>query len=95
MSGFSVKWLIEQQLKGEASLNYDAKKGEVKAPWLSWGPYLWDNGVHPRADGYRPAERDFAGDGTHHANSGIEKLGTLLLQFFKTDTTTQPWFVRQ
>ncbi|MCA9173749.1 MAG: hypothetical protein KDB14_04615 [Planctomycetales bacterium] len=93
-SAFSVKWLVEQQLHGEASLNYDESKGEMKAPWLSWGPYLWDNGVHPRADGYRPKESDFAGDGTHHANPGIERLGTLLLQFFKTDTTTRPWFVR-
>lgn len=93
-SGFSVKWLIEQQLKGDASLNYDANQGPVKAPWLSWGPYLWDNGIVPRADGYRPEEKDFAGDGTHHANSGIGKLGGLLLQFFKTDPTTQPWFAR-
>src|SRR6185436_19532423 len=28
--GFSVKWLIEQQLKGDAGLNYDPKKGAVK-----------------------------------------------------------------
>src|SRR5262249_9213977 len=40
-SGFSVKWLIEQQIKGEPSLNYNRARGEVKAPWLSWGPYLW------------------------------------------------------
>src|SRR5207244_1879019 len=35
-SGFSVKWLIEQQLKGEAALNHDPVKGAVQAPWLSW-----------------------------------------------------------
>src|SRR5207249_1794375 len=35
-SGFAVKWLIERQIKGEDGLNYDAKKGHVKAPWLSW-----------------------------------------------------------
>ncbi len=91
-SGFSVKWLIEQQLRGDPALNYDAKKGPVTAPWLSWGPYLWDNGIIPRADGYRPEESDFAGDGTHHASPGIEKMGRMLLQFFKTDSTTRPWF---
>jgi Cu/Ag efflux protein CusF len=93
-SGFSVKWLIEQQLKGEVALNYDPKKGPVKAPWLSWGPYLWDNGVVKRADGYHPEESDFAADGTHHAGPGVEKMGNLLLQFFKTDSTARPWFSR-
>ena len=93
-SGFSVKWLIEQQLQGDAALNDDATKGPVKAPWLSWGPYLWDNGVVPRADGYRSEESDFGADGTHHAGPGTDKMGQLLLQFFKTDTTARPWFVR-
>jgi Cu/Ag efflux protein CusF len=93
-SGFSVKWLIEKQLKGEPVLSFDAANGEVKAPWLSWGPYLWDNGVVKRPDGYRPEEGDFAGDGTHHAGPGVEKMGGLLLQFFKTDSTAKPWFVR-
>lgn len=94
-SGFSVKWLIEQQLKGDSSLNFDPKKGPIKAPWLSWGPYLWDNGVVKRPDGYRPEESDFSDDGTHHAGPGVEKMGVLLLQFFKTDSTTRPWFVRK
>jgi hypothetical protein len=93
-SGFSVKWLIEQQLQGEPALNYDVKKGPVKAPWLSWGPYLWDNGVVPRPDGYRPDESDFGTDGTHHAGPGTDKMGRLLLEFFKTDTTARLWFVR-
>jgi hypothetical protein len=94
-SGFSVKWLIEKQVQGDPALNYDPKKGPVKAPWLSWGPYLWDNGVIKRSDGYYPEESDFAGDGTHHAGPGMEKMGVLLLQFLKTDSTARPWFVRQ
>jgi hypothetical protein len=93
-SGLSVKWLIEQQLKGEAALNYDAKKGAVKAPWLSWGPYLWANGSTKRADGFSYDQADFANDGTHQSASGQEKVGKLLLEFFKTDTTARPWFLR-
>lgn len=93
-SGFSVKWLIEEQLKGDPALNYDPKKGAVKAPWLSWGPYLWANGTTKRADGFSYEQRDFAGDGTHQSPSGQEKVGKLLLQFFKTDSTTRPWFGR-
>jgi Cu/Ag efflux protein CusF len=93
-SGFSVRWLIEEQIKGSAVLNFDAKKGEVRAPWLSWGPYLWANGTTQRADGFSWDEADFAKDGTHHAPAGQQKLGSLLLDFFKTDSTTRQWFKR-
>jgi len=93
-SGFAVKWLIEQQLKGDAALNYDPAKGAVKAPWLSWGPYLWANGSTRRADGFSYAESDFSPqDGTHQSPSGQEKVGKLLLQFFKVDATARPWFL--
>jgi hypothetical protein len=95
-SGFSVKWLIEQQLKGEPSLNYDSKKGAVKAPWLSWGADLWANGTAKRADGFSYEETDFsANDGTHESAAGQKKVGRLLLHFFKTDSTTRGWFVKK
>jgi Cu/Ag efflux protein CusF len=93
-SGFAVKWLIEQQIKGEAALNFDVKNGAVKAPWLSWGPYLWANGTTKRTDGFRYEEADFAPDGTHLSGSGVRKTGELMLNFFKTDSTTKTWFVR-
>jgi hypothetical protein len=92
-SAFSVRWLIEQQLKGDPALNFEPKKGAVKAPWLSWGPYLWANGARKRGDGFYYDRSDFAGDGTHPTASGQQKVAELLLRFFKTDTTTRPWFV--
>jgi Cu/Ag efflux protein CusF len=93
-SGFAVKWLIEEQLKGEAALNYDPDKGEVKAPWLSWGPYLWANGTRKRADGLFYEEGDFRDDdGTHPSASGQRKVAEQLLRFLKTDPTTKPWFL--
>jgi len=92
-SAFSVKWLIERQIKGEDGLNFDAKKGDVKAPWLSWGPYLWANGSKKRDDGFSYDVSDFAGDGTHHSSTGSEKIGRLMLQFFQNDSTTRPWFL--
>jgi len=66
----------------------------VKAPWLSWGPYLWANGSTKRKDGFSYAESDFANDGTHQSSSGQKKVGKLMLDFFKSDSTTKPWFVR-
>jgi Cu/Ag efflux protein CusF len=93
-SGFSVKWLIERQIKGDADLNFDAKKGEVRAPWLSWGPYLWANGGTKRAaDGFRYERHDFADDGTHHSSAGSAKIGRLMAQFFRSDSTSRSWFV--
>lgn len=93
-SGFAVKWLIEGQVQGDSALNYDPARGDVKAPWLSWGPYLWANGSTKRADGFSYDSADFAADGTHESQSGQRKVARLLLDFFKTDSTTRPWFVR-
>lgn len=93
-SGFSVRWLIEEQLKGEAALNFDPKKGPVKAPWLSWGPYLWANGAAKNPDGLFYEADDFAKDGTHPAASGQKKVAEALLKFFKTDATAKGWFVK-
>jgi hypothetical protein len=91
-SGFSVRWLIEEQLKGDPALNYDAGKAPVRAPWLSWGPYLWANGSAKRADGFFYMEKDFSTDGTHPTAEGQRKVGRLLLQFFLKDSTARPWF---
>lgn len=94
-SGFAVKWLIEEQLKGEKELNFDPAKGAVTAPWLGWGPYLWANGTAKNADGLFYEEDDFGGDGTHPSPAGREKVAGQLLRFFKADATTKPWFVRR
>jgi hypothetical protein len=95
-SAFSVKWLIDRQIKGEADLNFDAKKGDVKAPWLSWGPYLWAKGSTKRADGFSYEREDFSPkDGTHHTDAGSEKIGRLMVRFFQSDTTSRPWFMEK
>lgn len=93
-SGFSVKWLIEEQIKGEKELNFDPKKGAVKSPWLGWGPYLWANGTTKNPDGLFYEQSDFGNDGTHPSQSGQRKVAGQLLAFFKTDTMTKGWFVK-
>jgi hypothetical protein len=94
-SGFSVKWLIEEQIKGDPALAFDSTKGERRAPWLSWGPYLWANGTKKNPDGLFYEEKDFGPDGTHPSESGRRKVAEQLLRFFTTDSTTKPWFVKQ
>lgn len=95
-SAFSVRWLIEEQLSGSAALNPDSTAGPVMAPWLAWGPYLWADGLVPRADGLTWECADFSTtDGTHPATSGRDKVAQKLLAFFTSDATAAPWFSLQ
>lgn len=92
-SGYSIKWLIEEQINGDSSLLYNGSN--PKSPWLSWGPYLWANGVKPRIDGLVWSPTDFGTDGTHPSNAGRLKVANLLLQFFSTDSSCISWFLKQ
>jgi hypothetical protein len=94
-SGFAVKWMIEDQLKGKEDLDFDAAKGKIMAPWLSWGPYLWANGEKKNEDGLLSVRGDFGPDGTHHTAQGQRKMAAQLLRFFKTDSTTKGWFLQK
>ncbi|MCX7014636.1 MAG: hypothetical protein NTW86_19140 [Candidatus Sumerlaeota bacterium] len=88
-SAFAMRWLIQDQLKGEPSMSYEA--GQF--PLLLWGPYLWANGAAPRADGFAWAREDYKEGGTHVTDSGAQKVAEQLLHFFKTDPTAKTWFV--
>ncbi|HEV2177001.1 MAG TPA: choice-of-anchor D domain-containing protein [Terriglobia bacterium] len=93
-SAFAVRGAIEDQLNGDPNLNYDPTLGAVKAPWMAWGPYDWSNGMLGRLDGLVYTCQDFEYDGYHPADpSGQTKVTDLLLNFFKTDDTTTPWFL--
>jgi hypothetical protein len=94
-SAFSVRWLIEAQMSGDPNLNCDPAKGEVKAPLLLWGPYLWADGVKGRQSGDLVWTReDLAGDGTHPSTSGRQKVAQLLLNSFKSDPNAKTWFLK-
>jgi len=92
---FSIRWVIQSQIKGDnPQLNYDPQRGEVLAPFVLWGPYLWADGVQPRkTDGLVYTRQDLAKDGTHPSESGRRKVAELLLKFMKTDESARPWFL--
>ncbi len=93
-SAFAVRQLIQRQINGDKSLNYDASKGKVQSPLLLWGPYLWADGENGRTlDDLIWTPDDFAQDGTHPSPSGRRKVAEQLLHFFKTDSTTKEWFL--
>ena len=92
--GFAVKWAIQDQLNGNANLNYNPALGPVVAPWMSWGTYYWSNGMLGRNDGLVWDCEDFSSDGTHPSSTyGQLKVATALLSFLKTDDTTIPWYL--
>jgi hypothetical protein len=93
-SAFVVRWLIQDQIKGNPELNADATHGAAKAPLLLWGPYLWADGTTPRKkDGMVWLRKDISSDGTHPSDSGKEKVARALLEFFKNDELAKTWFV--
>lgn len=90
-SGFSVKWLVEKYINGQLT----------GVPYITWGPYLWIDGLVPRSDGktWRCIQGDDVNsdirtdDYTHPGGGGITQVGDMLLNFFSTDPTACSWFL--
>lgn len=92
-TGYAVKWLIESQIDGDPDLNYDPARGPVVAPYLSWGAYLWIDGLNPRSDGLVWTPEDMVRDCTHPSSNGEAKVAGMLLDFFMSDSLSG-WFRR-
>ncbi|MGA0133979.1 MAG: hypothetical protein ACO3ND_06460 [Opitutales bacterium] len=85
-SAFAVRWTIMDQLKDGG-----LKPG---APVLVWGPYLWADGLRPRAsDGLVWKPEDFGPDGTHPSPAGRQKVAEQLEQFLTTSPFSKGWYV--
>lgn len=102
-TAFAVKWLIEDQIEG----NDPALSIENGAPWLSWGPYLWADGLGPDDqlggvpgrqipdDGLEYECDDFSdNDGIHPAQGMLAKATSQLVDFFSSDPTATAWLVQ-
>lgn len=97
-AGFAVRWMIEKQMMGDPELNWNPDKGEVKAPLILWGPYLWCDGLKPRSDGLiwtccEPTSDVY--NNPHPESSGAQKCADQIYAFFKTDPTATPWYLRK
>nr|MBA3916194.1 choice-of-anchor D domain-containing protein [Terriglobales bacterium] len=82
-SSYAVKWAVQDQLDGAPNLNFDPGKGPVLAPWMSWGPYDWANGlVVPGPSGLYWSCQDSESDGNHPSGtSGTEKIANRVINF--------------
>ena len=83
-SAFAVKWLIEERINNPSACR--------SIPWVSWGPYLWADGLTPRSDGVVWERGDFEPDGVHTSAQGALKEATMLFEFFQKDTAAKRWF---
>ena len=93
-SAFAVRRVVQSQIDGDARLNFNPVRGEVNAPLVLWGPYLWSQGETPRQlDGLAWPESDFRADRLHPNESGAKKVAALLLKFFKTNEGARLWFL--
>jgi hypothetical protein len=86
-SAFAVKWLIEEHINNPSF--------DRLIPWVSWGPYLWADGLTPRSDGLVWERSDFEPDGVHTSAQGALKVATKLFEFFESDPSAQSWFFSQ
>ena len=93
-TAFAAQQVIGDQLSGDPALNYNPALGPVVAPWLSWGPYYWTNGLRGRNDGFVWPCQDSQTDGTHPSDPyGTDEVADALLHFYKTDDSAAPWFL--
>lgn len=89
-SAFSVRWLVADRIASPVPI-LDADGGLV--PWVSWGPYLWADGLVPRSsDGLTWQCADLRDDGTHPSASGADKVARELLDFFHSDQTARIFY---
>ena len=94
-SGFGTRWVVQSQIKGDPELNFNPDRGEVRAPLVLWGPYLWAQGNSPRKlDGLVWTVNDVRADRLHPNEAGTRKTTALLLNFFKTNEGASRWFVK-
>ncbi len=95
-TAFADKWVVQDQINGLNNLNCNTNNGAAVAPWISWGPYIWGDGLVPRSDGLVWLCSDLSQtDFTHPSSNGVYKVASQLLAFFKTDPTTTPWFLKK
>lgn len=76
---FALKWLIESQLRGEASTRFEGPDRHL--PWLTWGPYIWDN----------TWDRSYFTDGVHPAAKTLDIFVDKYWQHLRGDSVAKSW----
>lgn len=95
--GYAIQFLMQAQMRQMATGQIDPIAGDLNyttvAPWVAWSSYLWADGLHPNSEGLLWDPLDFEGDWVHPSQLGETKVGSKLLEFFKTAPYTACWFL--
>ena len=93
-NNWSVKFVVQRQIEADPDLKY-TYPGR-KSAWISWGPPVWADGMRANyKDGLRwNCLEDFNpdGGGYHLTNTGKDKIGELIYQFFKSSSVAADWY---
>ncbi len=76
-NSWTVKWLIEKQIKGEKGYSTE------EIPFIDWGPALWTDGVIGNSNGYTWNCDDSGKGGIHPSSKGRMKEASLVYLYFK------------
>ena len=93
-NNWSVKFLIERQIEDDPGLDYKAP--DRVAPWLGWGPHIWADGLRANTTDHLRwvCEVDYKpdGGGYHMSNTGKDKMGKLIYDYFINSPIAADWF---
>lgn len=95
-SNLAIKEVIERQINGDPALSYTSHP--VRAPYISWGPYFWADGINPRGGDSlvwlcNEFRTDSTGGGFHLEAEGRMKEAIMLIKFFETDPVASVWYL--
>lgn len=75
-NGWTIKWLIENQIIGKAGFTYS------EIPFIDWGPYLWTDGTKGNKSGYTWECDDAGKGGIHPSSKGRMKEAAMVYLYF-------------
>jgi len=76
-NSWTVKWLIEKQIKEVKGFTSD------EIPFIDWGPALWTDGVIGNKNGYKWNCEDSGKGGIHPSSKGRMKEASMVYLYFK------------
>jgi hypothetical protein len=101
-TGFAVKWLIQAQIEQMANGGtiVDQRAGNLNysngtAPWISWGPYLWNHLAGSQTVGARWTSADFENTSTngYFSDRGDAKMTLLIFNHFTLSSFSRCWLM--
>lgn len=91
-NGWAIKWLIEKVVNRQAGYLFEGSSKQI--PYCTFGSYHWTDGETIRKDGFGiDCDSDIGSDGLHLSETGEQKIGTHMLDFFKNDDLASRWFL--